>query len=723
MARRASHDAASSSTPPPTPPKSGRWSSATRATSRSSSRPTRWASPGPDKDLFEFVDAPTQAVAIEPGDEFAFDVRFNAPASASIGDTFEALAFVRTSDADAPEVGSTVTGFVKRGDEGANEPSLQQIFDVYGLGITTGDPDPTTTEIQLQDLGGLSTQIFRPANPNKPVAVEVIGSFSPEATPVVSFGFYEPGRGEIQTKLGEIFTDQGLDPLNDAPDKFFPDGDFGLYLKSPAFGDDIGPGISADRGRTGFSEPALNVWEPTPGERDKVAVYEIPGVENALAVSFEEFEFADDYNDVVLIMTNVEPAPQRPGRLAVTANGADEGTDRLLFSEIAPARQDPDAATQFTRNSRTFELANTGNTALTITGVASPTGFAASNLNGTTLTPGQTVDLTIDFTATSEGAGDGLYLGDVVVSHTDGSFELPVSGYFMPYSEDGSGTGAASVNEEPSLVEMIEMFGLTTDVGTDAERLTGTSDAVGDEVLSSFWRAAQQDLPVEVYQMAAFHSIGTADQIFWFPEEGSTSEATASANSMSIFRHDGDSSQSFLPAINNGTAPAAGSFEPGDETFGFRVVNEYSVDDFNDDNFGASSDDLHLFRFFPVKDSDGKTVEDTWIVTMDFDGFNFDYNDNVYIVKNIEPANATPAPVGVTAARTADRALAFFAVPQEASGVRLFRSDDGGPFSQVETVGSRGFFEVDDVDETTILRLATIDSNGDSGTFSDVALG
>ncbi|MEM1010952.1 MAG: hypothetical protein AAGI46_01885, partial [Planctomycetota bacterium] len=677
---------------------------------------------GPDKDLFEFVNAPTQATAVQPGEEISFTVRFNAPAGASDGDTFEALAFVRTSDPDAPEVGSSVTGVVKRGDGGANEPSLQQIFDYYDLGITTGDPDPTTTEITLSQLGGLSTQLFQPANPDKPVAIDVIASFSPDGNPVLSYGFYQPGRGEAQTKLGEVFTDQGLDPLVTGPDKFFPGGTFGLYAKSPAFGDVIGPGISDTRGRTAYSEAVLNIWEPTPGERDKVAVYEIPGVENALAVSFEEFEFADDYNDIVLVMTNVEPAAQAPGRLAVTSNGADEGLERLIFSEIDPAGQDPNAATQLTRQSRTFELANAGNSSLTVTGVTAPDGFAATNLVGTSLTPGQTAAFQIDFTATNEGSRQGIYEGDIVIEHTGGSFTLPVAGYWMPYSEDNSFSGMGSVNEEPILDDMIEILGLTTDVGTEAERLTGTSDPVGDEVISFYWQAAQQDLPVEVYQMAAFHNTGFADQIFWFPRDGSTSEATASANSVSIFQHDANAAQSFLPAIRNGTEPAAGTFEPGDEVFGFRVVNEYSVDDFNDDNFGSAGDDLHLFRFFPVKDSRGRIVEDTWLVTMDFTGFNFDYNDNVYIVKNIEPADQTPSPVGVTAQRNGSDATVYFAVPSEAERVAIFRSDNGGAFTQLTTLGGQGFFELDGVDDDTVLRITTLDATGNPGTFSEVRL-
>jgi glucose/arabinose dehydrogenase len=682
---------------------------------------------GPDKNLFEFVNAPTQAITVPAGGSTSFDVRFNAPSGADVGDTFTATAFVRTSDPDAFEVGSLVTGFVRRGVEGANEPSLQQIFDVYDLGIETGDPDPTTTEIGLDELGGLDAQLFRAANPDKPVAIEVIASYSPDRTPVLSFGHYEPGRPETQTKIGEVYTAQGLDPDDATAAKFFVDGEFGLYVKSPAFLDAIGGGITDTRGRVAYTENALNTWEPTPGERDKAAVYNIDAVENALAVGFEEFEFANDYNDVVVVMTNVVAIDADEGRLAATANGAEEGLNRLVFSEIPPGERDDRFDPQFVNNTRTVPLVNTGNDDIEITGVNVPSGFDANDLAGTVLEPGDSVDLILTFDAEDEGVDGGFYEGDAQIETTGLDLVIPVSGYFMPYSEDDIASGIQKDNEEPLLAEMIEIFGLGTDVGTEAERLTGTPDAVGDEVLSPFWRAAQEDLPVEVYQLAAFHSANTADSISWFPE--TLDESTADSNSQLIFRHDRLAFQTFMPAIQGGNAPAAGTFDPAGLDFGFRIVNEYSVDAFNDDSTNPTdpnAQDLHLLRFFPVKRPDGSTVEDTWLLTMDFTGFNFDYNDNVYVIKNIEPANQAAGPVGASGGRINggdDLGLAIFAIPEDAAAVSLFRSDNGGDsFDFVETVSDRGFLELEKVEDDTIVRIVSLDANGNEGTFSEVAI-
>ena len=178
-----------------------------------------------------------------------------------------------------------------------------------------------------------------------------------------------------------------------------------------------------------------------------------------------------------------------------------------------------------------------------------------------------------------------------------------------------------------------------------------------------------------------------------------------------------------ISAIQFGTAPAAGTFTP-DGDFGWRVVNEYSVDDFNDDNSPGVADDQHLFRFFPVKDKDGNTVEDTWLITMDFTGFNFDYNDNVYLVHNVEPADLASPPVGVTATPEVDgRSIVYFGNPGSAAGATVFRSDDGGSsFDRVATFSDRNYLELEDVEDDTVIRVAGIDSDGNAGPFSEVPI-
>jgi hypothetical protein len=47
-------------------------------------------------------------------------------------------------------------------------------------------------------------------------------------------------------------------------------------------------------------------------------------------------------------------------------------------------------------------------------------------------------------------------------------------------------------------------------------------------------------------------------------------------------------------------------------------------------------------RFYPMRNIAGQIVPDTYIVVMDYNGVNYDYNDNMYVLQNVRPE--TPAP-------------------------------------------------------------------------------
>jgi hypothetical protein len=42
-------------------------------------------------------------------------------------------------------------------------------------------------------------------------------------------------------------------------------------------------------------------------------------------------------------------------------------------------------------------------------------------------------------------------------------------------------------------------------------------------------------------------------------------------------------------------------------------------------------------RFWPARDRAGARIADSWIVSMDYSGINYDYNDNVYLISNMKP--------------------------------------------------------------------------------------
>ncbi|HEY1904435.1 MAG TPA: hypothetical protein VGG91_00250, partial [Myxococcaceae bacterium] len=101
-------------------------------------------------------------------------------------------------------------------------------------------------------------------------------------------------------------------------------------------------------------------------------------------------------------------------------------------------------------------------------------------------------------------------------------------------------------------------------------------------------------------------------------------------------------------------APAAGSFDPGTQQFGFHIELEFSDESLLgplDIEPGCQPVAAcgHRMRFWPLKDGSGAVVANTWIVSVDMhrpatagrpqDFFsNYDYNDETYLLQNMMPA-------------------------------------------------------------------------------------
>ena len=54
----------------------------------------------------------------------------------------------------------------------------------------------------------------------------------------------------------------------------------------------------------------------------------------------------------------------------------------------------------------------------------------------------------------------------------------------------------------------------------------------------------------------------------------------------------------------------------------------------------------HSIRFYALRDENGNVIPNTYLMAMDYTGIsysNYDYQDNIYIVKNVKPVSP-PAP-------------------------------------------------------------------------------
>ncbi|MDX6424271.1 MAG: hypothetical protein QOI67_1742, partial [Gaiellaceae bacterium] len=143
--------------------------------------------------------------------------------------------------------------------------------------------------------------------------------------------------------------------------------------------------------------------------------------------------------------------------------------------------------------------------------------------------------------------------------------------------------------------------------------------------------------PVTVRQLTAFHTQNSTATLFW--------HAKTSTSTVPVLTHAASDAQTLLPRLSGSTtAPAQGTFSPT-VPFGLKIDTEWSDPTRNDQTAdranGCPGPCGHHVRVWPVKDRAGVVIPDTWLVAMDYSGINYDYNDNVYLITNMEPDGQT----------------------------------------------------------------------------------
>ncbi|WP_018612520.1 malectin domain-containing carbohydrate-binding protein [Segetibacter koreensis] len=184
-----------------------------------------------------------------------------------------------------------------------------------------------------------------------------------------------------------------------------------------------------------------------------------------------------------------------------------------------------------------------------------------------------------------------------------------------------------SVNE-PSTQDIINTFGFKTKTGyglTDPDKGDSTK-LKGDEIKPSYFVRADASLPVSVTQMAAYHACCTfTEKLTWFPKGKDTL--------ISITTHFGVDAQSLLPRKARPNIVAAGVLNPT-TAFGFNVGSRNTTD--------ASKNPGRKIgiRVWKAYDSKGRIIPNSYIIGNDYlgtSGTNYDYNDNMYFIKNVRP--------------------------------------------------------------------------------------
>ncbi len=615
----------------------------------------------PGSGQFTLANEPSLPTDIAPGDSVEVTVTFEPT---ELGPQITTL----NINGLASEIG--LRGLSVVGNGGDNEPSLQWIFDTFGLAVDTGDDDDSTTPITNVPDGdeearsGLNNalgderiiQRFQKAGLGD-VTVEVLAAYGVNNTPVAEFGWYEAGDADARNKLFDVTNGvenaQTLNPDTDGPLSFDPgSASFGFYSfwpKNDFFGQ-----------RYVYTQDILNTFSDAIPHH--VRAYPLPGESNAYVLATEEFTQGYDYNDIVVIVRNVMPSSEatscnqvepiisnRPasvtrGSLELqNLTGAPFG-DRLVFSRINNISGNfGDRIEPFTElkchTLNVLRLSNTGSSTvtvsnLTITGESSDAFVLRNGGSGFSIGVSQSEDLTVEFVETE---GDrGIREATLQMQVGGETVEVELAGIFQTAPEGG---------REEYLGRVVEAFGYSTDMGTnsrgaitsaaspDDDDFTGPA---GDEVISKFWQRANGSAPIHIRQLAAFHSCCSSSS-------NDDLRVIVDGTILERFEHAEVYGQSVLPPVQGSdTAAAEMTVSPGGP-FELVVRNSYSTNwvtgSRNNGNLGV--------RFWPAERND-TVIPNTYIVAQDFvengcgtsDTANCDFNDNMYLITNVEPAEA-----------------------------------------------------------------------------------
>ena len=258
-----------------------------------------------------------------------------------------------------------------------------------------------------------------------------------------------------------------------------------------------------------------------------------------------------------------------------------------------------------------------------------------------TVDPGGSLSLKVQFAPTvTTNVANRLFTETLSISSD------AANGPTTPVELAGMYQRETEAGTEPDIVQIAETFGWGTTVRGPGQQLNnrGRVTTIGDEVLSPYWRRLDTTAPVQVRQLAAYHSCCNNSASFFWHAKGSSSTSN-------VLTHNGQWAQTLLPRKGGSTSttPAVSTFSPGVPVFGFKIDPEWSDPDKNNispDKCTASSPSGveepgcqlgHHLRVWPVEDRDGVAVPGAYFVVMDYAGINYDFNDNAYLVTNITP--------------------------------------------------------------------------------------
>lgn len=652
-----------------------------------------------------------------------FFVALTPSANAPTDRVLTAFLDIRPDGESAPIARIALRGVATTGEGGLAEPSLARLMDLFNYSINVGDTNPNTTLLDLN--GGATDEILAPRfqrATDAPVTITPIAQFVTKTSTVAGrIGYYTPGLPSSRKQLFELAGADGqtVNPAANGPTTFDPGTlPFSVWAEAPTF-------VDGDRTRIVYGEDALNTWETDAANRRKVRVYALEEngkpVANAYVITFEEYPPQNDQNDYIFVIRNVTTASSRPVLGLVAVDGMDDATV-LSFNRI---QNENTMIGNDVHDTSKVRIVNTGNKDLIISSISlggeNASSFSIVGSPGaTTLARNKSMEVTVRFIA---GGGD-FRTATLNITSNDKIRRVTgvkLNGFWQSHSEmNGQG-----VSQEPSLAEIFQTLGIRTAVTYDDQDINGKGalEAVGEEVLSAYWRAADASTPVFIRQIAGYHTQGNTAELGWYlkgdPYYYSTHPdypgAADNGPRNTLFFINVNDGQSLFTRKKDSTEYAKASFKSSG-TFGFRLDNEYSDDALN---LRVTGDEgSHHMRFYPLRDSRGDYVPNTYIMTMDYASINFDYNDNIFIISNIRPEGQTAAVESIVGYQQGGKVVLDWADVPNASGYLVLRSKKDGGYRSITSPALTASAFIDNTatpGRSWYYKIVALDADGEMG--------
>ena len=291
--------------------------------------------------------------------------------------------------------------------------------------------------------------------------------------------------------------------------------------------------------RTGYSEDQFNTFDTTDDRKVRFFPMENADgsvVPNAYIVTTTEWYNPSgyDFTNLVAIISNVKAAPGAPTAptIGVTDPYAIPGSTNVLFDTI---QNQNSSLGDYLHNTDTLSISNTGSTALTINSYTLSSAWTLVNPPALPLTIAahSAASLTLKFIATTEPTvsynetdsteypnNGGLYSGVLTLNSNDPNTpttNVTLEGWWQKTSEN---------EDEPSVQTITNlMAGWATNVNSSPipELSEGSSATYyGEEVQSGYWQEANPSQSVTVESLAAYHTEGATDSMYWYTKGSST---------------------------------------------------------------------------------------------------------------------------------------------------------------------------------------------------------